>query len=261
MSGTRLAGKVVVITGASSGIGEAIARRFASEGATLVLAARSVDKLSALEGELVAEGGSATSMRCDVGQDDDVAELARFVLEGHPRVDVLVNNAGTYLARRFVDYTMDDWQTIINVNLFGTVRVTQAFLGGMQANRSGSVINVASTAGKYGSLYQSTYNASKHGVVGLTRCLALEMAASGVRVNAICPGLVDAPMTTDNLGDYGEILGLSKDDMTERMLQKVPIGRLLTSDEVAHLAVYLAADESLGMTGVAITLAGGMLLI
>src|SRR5580658_2238352 len=125
MSGTRLAGKVVVITGASSGIGEAIARRFASEGATLVLAARSVDKLSALEGELVAEGGSATSMRCDVGQDDDVAELARFVLEAHPRVDVLVNNAGTYLARRFVDYTMDDWQAIINVNLFGTVRVTQ----------------------------------------------------------------------------------------------------------------------------------------
>lgn len=196
----------------------------------------------------------------DVNDDSSVTALAQRapVALGGP-VDVLVNNAGRYLPRRFLDYSVQEWAAILDTNLLGAVRVTQAFLPVMLENQAGRIINVASTAGKYGTAGQSAYNASKHAILGLTRSLALEVAAQGVRVNAICPGWVDTEMLRPEI--LSPVLGVAPEDVPETLAHRVPIGRLIRPDEVAALAVYLAAPESDGVTGVGLTLAGGMVLI
>lgn len=259
--GGRLAGKIAVVTGASRGIGEEIAKAYAREGADCVLAARSVDRLEETAGELEGLGVKALAVPVDVTDDGSVDELARRTLDAFGRIDVLVNNAGVYRPAPFLDYEMEDWQELVEVNLLGTVRVTRAFLPGMLEHGSGAIVNVASTAGKYGSLFQSPYNSSKHAVVGLTRCLALETAKSGVRVNAVCPGFVDTPMVGDALPRFAEIFGVPSDEVLPRLLQRVPMGRLLEPDEVASLAVYLGSDESRGMTGQSLTISGGLILV
>jgi meso-butanediol dehydrogenase/(S,S)-butanediol dehydrogenase/diacetyl reductase len=257
---SRLLSRRAVITGGGRGIGAAIARAFAAEGAAVLVAARSADQTEAVASEICSAGGLAVATTVDVNDDSSVTALAQRapVALGGP-VDVLVNNAGRYLPRRFLDYSVQEWAAILDTNLLGAVRVTQAFLPVMLENQAGRIINVASTAGKYGTAGQSAYNASKHAILGLTRSLALEVAAQGVRVNAICPGWVDTEMLRPEI--LSPVLGVAPEDVPETLAQRVPIGRLIRPDEVAALAVYLAAPESDGVTGVGLTLAGGMVLI
>ena len=176
------------------------------------------------------------------------------------RIDVLVNNARVYKAARVTDYTLADFDRVMQVNLYGAFHVMQLVLRHMQANRAGKVVNIASTAGKGGSMNQSAYNASKHALVGLTRCAAVEMGAHQVNVNAICPGFVE----TDMLGEFrahAEILGVSFEKVLEAGLARVPLKRFLKPREVADLAVYLGSAESDGMTGQSLLIDGGMLMI
>ncbi|NDI23658.1 MAG: SDR family oxidoreductase [Betaproteobacteria bacterium] len=173
----------------------------------------------------------------------------------------MVNNAGIYRSGAFLDYEPEDFQALLDVNLFGTLHLMQAALPGMQRRSAGSIINIASTAGKWGSRHQSAYNVSKHAVVGLTRCVALETAASGVRVNAICPGFVQTDMVEDLKKGYAKVSGADVEAIVQATLSRIPIGRMLQPEEIAHLAVLLASDESKAMTGQSILVDGGMLLV
>ncbi|MFZ9526041.1 MAG: SDR family NAD(P)-dependent oxidoreductase, partial [Burkholderiaceae bacterium] len=174
---------------------------------------------------------------------------------------VLVNNAGIHRSGAFLDHSPDDFQALLDVNLFGVVHLMQAVLPGMKDRAKGSIINMASTAGKWGSRNQSAYNVSKHALVGLTRCVALEVAASGVRVNAICPGFVQTDMVEDLKRGYAQVAGVDIEGIIQATLSRIPIGRILDPEEIAHMAVLLASDESKAITGQSILVDGGMLLV
>lgn len=252
---------VAVVTGAGRGIGRAIALELAVKGARVVVAARSKAELDDVTREIVDAGGHAVAVTCDITNDDDVAALVRATSDAFGPATVLVNSAGAYRVGRFTEAPMSDFQLLIEVNYLGTVRVTQAFLTGMLKAEYGRVVNVASTAGKYGSMNQAMYNGSKHAVVGLTRSLGLELAKTGVRVNAVCPGYVDTPMLHDALPEFGRISDIPADHVLAGLLSRVPIGRLLQPEEISHLAVYLASAEADGIVGQAFTVAGGLILI
>jgi 3-hydroxybutyrate dehydrogenase len=257
----RLARKVALITGAGRGIGRVIALRYAQEGAAVALVARTAAELDAVAAEIQAQDGYALALPCDVTSEDAVQRAVERATKTLGPIDVLVNSAGIYAITHFLEQSLDDWKRVFDVNVHGTFIVTQAVLPSMIEHRNGRIINVASTAGKWGTRYQSAYNASKHAVLGLTKCLALETAEFGIRVNAICPAFVDSPMVDQQLPNLARILGADVDAARNALLARIPIGRLIRLDEIPPLAVYLASDESEGMTGQAITLDGGMIFV
>ena len=257
----RLQGRTAVVTGAGRGIGKAICEAFVREGAAVVLAARTTSEIEQLAADLTAHGGRATAIACDVTDDAQVQTLAEQAKEDFGSINVLVNNAGTTKIARFPDYEVADFQHVMDVNFMGVVRMTQAFLPDMVQAGEGRIINIASTAGKYGSMFQSPYNSSKHAVVGLTKCLGLENAKTGVTVNAICPGFVDTPLIDTHKPHFAQAAGIPEEQAEAMLLQRVPMGRLLKPEEVAHLAVYIASKESAAMTGQAMTISGGLILV
>jgi NAD(P)-dependent dehydrogenase (short-subunit alcohol dehydrogenase family) len=262
-SGTRLANTVVLVTGASRGIGEAISRACALQGATVVLSATRQDLLEQVRADLIAQGVPAERldvMPLDVTDRGACFAIVGAVLARHGRIDALVNNAGIYQSKRFLDYTPDEFQRLLDVNLFGTLHMTQAVLPSMLERGYGRILNIASTAGKWGSRNQSAYNTSKHAVVGLTRCVAMETAAQGVTVNAICPGFVQTDMVETLKAGYAKATGSDGSEVVASVLGRIPIGRVLQADEIAALALYLVSRESSGMTGQSLLVDGGMLM-
>ena len=259
--GSRLRGNCALITGASRGIGRAIAQAFAAQGARVCLVATDGERLAELEASLREAGADAFSIALDVTDRGACFEAVASAQARMGKVDLLVNNAGIYKARKFLDYNPEDFQRLLDVNLFGTVHMMQAALPAMLAGGYGRIVNIASTAGKWSSRNQSAYNVSKHAVVGLTRCVAVETAAAGVTVNAICPGFVETDMVEGLKRDYSEIGVEDPDAMLGAMLAtRVPMGRVMSPPEIASLAVYLASPESSGMTGQSILVDGGMLV-
>jgi NAD(P)-dependent dehydrogenase (short-subunit alcohol dehydrogenase family) len=256
----RLEGLNVFITGASRGIGRSVALTMAQEGARLTLAATSAQSLDNVLAQCApAASGSHRVQLLDVA---DRAACFAAILESRAAqgsVDVLVNGAGIYLARSFLDHSEADFQRLIDVNLLGTMHLMQAALPEMMEKRSGRVINIASAAGKWASPNQSGYNISKHAVIGLTRCVALEMGAFGVTVNAICPGLVETDMLRTSYGRTTQHAGSSLDEVLAPVLSRVAMRRALQPEEIATLAVFLASAESSGMTGQSLSIDGGML--
>jgi meso-butanediol dehydrogenase/(S,S)-butanediol dehydrogenase/diacetyl reductase len=248
----RLDGKRAVITGGGRGIGRAIALAYVAEGATCVVTSRKVDDLAAVAAE--APAGTITPIGCDVGDDDSVAAMAAAAIEALGGVDIVVNNAGVHAAGRFLDIAPSTFADLYNVNVVGIVRVSQAFLPAMIESGRGSIVNIASTAGLFESPGQSPYNASKHGAVGLTRCMALELAKTGVTCNAICPGFVDTSM----IDGFAAIANAEADALRATLAARTPMGRMLQPEEIGHLAVYLGSDESSGMTGQTMAISNGM---
>jgi meso-butanediol dehydrogenase / (S,S)-butanediol dehydrogenase / diacetyl reductase len=256
----RLAGRSALITGASRGIGRAIALRYAEEGADLFLTATRLPTLDEVRAEAEALGARVQVRAADVSRRDEVQALVGEAVTAFGGIDILVNNAGVYKAARLVDIAPEDFDRVMQVNLYGAFHVLQLVLRHMQPRGRGKVVNIASTAGKGGSMNQSAYNASKHALVGLTRCAALEMGAHGINVNAICPGFVQ----TDMLGEFrahAHILGVPFEKVMETALARVPLKRFLQPREIAELAVYLGAAESDGMTGQSLQFDGGMLMV
>ena len=256
----RLDQQVAIITGASRGIGRAIAEAYAAEGASLCLVATDTARLSEVKDALGLPAERIMTVSLNVTDRDACFAAVEQVEQRFGRVDVLVNNAGVYRAKPFMDYVPQDFQDMLDVNLFGVLHFTQACLPGMQARQHGRIINMASTAGKWGSRNQSAYNVSKHAVVGLTRCLALEASPYKVTVNAICPGFIQTDMVEELKAQVAKSSGISGEDMVKAALARVPLGRVLDPDEIASLAVYLGSAESRGMTGQSIHLDGGMVL-
>jgi 3-hydroxybutyrate dehydrogenase len=257
MSEPKLAGKVALITGASRGIGVAIARAFTAEGASVALAARSADDLAELASELQSSGARAEPFVCDVTNADQVRKLPELVEEKLGPIDILVNNAGVAGSHKIADHPDDLWQLMLDVNLTGVYRVTKAVVPGMIERQHGRIINVASVASKVGMRYMAAYTASKHGVLGFTRVLATEMSKHNITANAICPGYVDTPMTDFAIAFMVSRTGKSEAEARKLLEATNPQQRLITPEEVASLAVMLASEDGRGINGQAINIDGG----
>ncbi len=200
------------------------------------------------------------AVRCDITDDASVAELVEQSQQalGGP-IDTLVNNAGVYRPRAFLDYTLEDWRWMLDVNVVAMVRVTAAFLPQLLAPAAvGRIINVSSIAGKKGTYGQAAYNASKHAQIGLTRCLALETGTTGLRVNAVCPGFTKTDLI--DLDELGRAHGKPGADVWSTVEQAATIKRTVTLDEIAAAVVYLASPAADGVNGQSLVVDGGIVM-
>jgi NAD(P)-dependent dehydrogenase (short-subunit alcohol dehydrogenase family) len=249
---TSLAGRVALVTGGASGIGRAACERFAQLGASVMVADRDAAHGDLVVAAITAAGGTARFVRTDVADPVQVTAMIDAVEEEFGRLDMAVNNAGmpgTYKALH--DQRLDDWQRTLDVNLTGTFLCLQAEIPAILDVGQGAIVNVASAAGLMGFSNLPAYVASKHGVVGLTKAVALEYARQGVRINAVCPGNVHTPMLEGFVGgDQAALQGMGK---------VTPIGRLGTPAEIAEAIVWLCSDAASFVTGHAMAVDGGVL--
>ena len=258
----KLANKLAFITGGGRGIGRAIAIAFAREGASIVVAARTRAEIDRVASEVANQFGvESFAVECDVANAESVTAAFAQTRETFGRgPDILVNNAGIAETALFVKSDESMWERHVNTNIGGTFRCTHAALPEMIERGWGRVINIASIAGKTGAPYISAYAASKHGVLGLTRSIALEVAAQGITVNAICPGYVDTEMTSRGVENIVARTGKSAEKALDVLKEMSPQNRLVTAEEVAALALLLASEEGRGINGQAINVDGGTVL-
>jgi NAD(P)-dependent dehydrogenase (short-subunit alcohol dehydrogenase family) len=240
----RLAGRAALVTGGSRGIGFGIAREFARQGADVLLVATNAEKLASAKREL-----------------DTLGTRVERALALYGHLDILVNSAAVYKAAPFLQYQPADFEWMLGVNLHGPIHTMQAVLPHMVERGYGRIINVASTAGKWASVNQSAYNIAKHGLVGLTRCVAAEFGAKGVTVNAICPGMVQTDLADQFSVEHAALGQTTPETIKAELLKRIAQKRFLDITECGHLAVYLASTESQGMTGQSLLLDGGMLYV
>ncbi|QIP15562.1 3-oxoacyl-[acyl-carrier-protein] reductase [Spirosoma aureum] len=244
-----LKGKVALITGASRGIGRAMALKFAQEGATVAFTyLSSVEKGQALENELRAFGGEAKGYRSDASDHKAAEELINQVVADFGKLDVLINNAGITKDGLLMRMSEEQWDSVINVNLKSVFNLTKAAIKPMMKARSGSIINLTSVVGIRGNAGQANYAASKAGIIGFTKSVALELGSRNIRSNAIAPGFIETEMT-------GEI----NEKAIEEWKQQIPMKRGGQPDEVADCAIFLASDLSRYITGQVLQVDGGML--
>jgi 2-hydroxycyclohexanecarboxyl-CoA dehydrogenase len=257
----KLANRIALITGGGRGIGRAIAFAFAREGARVAVVARTEQEVARVAEEVRDECKVETTHAiCDVSDGESVARAFANIETNLGTVDILVNNAGIAESAPLVKTSDELWQRHLSINLSGTFYCMRAALPQMIERGWGRIINIASIAGKTGAPYISAYTASKHGVLGLTRTAALEVATKGVTANAICPGYVDTDMTTRALETIEAKTGKSAADSLEAIKRMNPQDRLVTSEEVAALALLLASEEGRGINGQAINVDGGSIL-
>jgi NAD(P)-dependent dehydrogenase (short-subunit alcohol dehydrogenase family) len=253
-----LAGKRAIITGATKGIGRSIALALAAAGADVAVSARTENDLGSIRDEIEGLGRQALTIPCDVTDPSAVAHrLAGGVRDAWGDVDILVNNAGNAGSAKFLNHPDDLWDRMLAVNLTSVYYVTKAFVPGMVQRKSGRIITVASIAGKVGGKYIAAYTASKHGVVGLMRALAVELNPYNITVNSICPGYVDTPMTDASVANMVARTRMSPEEARQALERTSPQNRLIEPSEVAAIAVFLALDSSKGITGQALNVDGG----
>jgi NAD(P)-dependent dehydrogenase (short-subunit alcohol dehydrogenase family) len=229
----------------------------ARAGANVAVTARTGAELGPLVADLEGIGRHSLHVECDVTDPDQVRQMAATCLEGLGGIDILVNNAGNAVSHTFLDHPDELWHRMLDVNLTGVYYVTKAFVPAMVMQRSGRIINIASTAAKVGERYVAAYTAAKHGVLGLTRALAAELVRYDITVNAICPGYVNTPMTEASMANIVARTGMSPEQALEALEKTSPQRRLIEPEEIAALAVFLALDSSRGINGQAINVDGG----
>jgi 3-oxoacyl-[acyl-carrier protein] reductase len=243
----RLEGRTALVTGASQGIGEAIARLLAARGARVVLAARNAERLAALAGEIAAAGGEALPWTLDVSRPEAVARRLEALPEEWSAIDVLVNNAGVTADSLLARMSLEQWQQVLATNLTGAFAVTRALVRGMMRRRGGRIIAVSSVVGLMGNVGQANYAASKAGLVGFSKSLARELGGRNITVNVVAPGYVETAMTA-------ELPEAARRDLTATIALK----RLGSVDDVAAAVLYLASDEASYVTGQVINVSGGL---
>ena len=245
----RLKDRTCVITGGSSGIGAAVVRRFVAEGAEVLIADIALEQAEALAAEL---GDAVSAISCDVRFEDQVQQVARDALQRWDHVDILVNNAGAELNRPYDQQTVEEWERVQDTDLKGPWLLCKHIVPHMVMRGSGSVINVASLNGLVGFPLSTAYGSAKGGLVVFTRDMAIELASSGVRINCVCPGVIDTPMMerwTDLMPDKEEAKAMLRGTM--------PIGRMGTADEVAGAILFFASDDSTLCQGSVLLVDGG----
>ena len=252
--------KIVLITGGSGGLGQALAETFAREENRVVIAARNRDRLNAAAEKMARNGAQILALPCDISRREQVRNLGKEIRTRWGDVQILVNNAGIARAVSFTDMRDELWDDTLEANLTGAYNCCKVFLPAMIQAHWGRIINIASTTAKVGYSHVAAYTASKHGLLGLTRSLALETARLGVTVNAICPGYLDDERTHENAKMMAEKTGKSVGDILKLFAASAPQNRLIVPGEVASLALLLASDKLSGMTGQAINVDGGAVM-
>lgn len=243
---SKLDGKVSIVTGGASGIGEATARAFVAEGAKVVLADINEANGKALEQELANAGSDVMFVKADITNEEEIKQLVNKTVEKYGRIDVLFNNAGIGAMGASHELSTEAWQKVININLSGVFLMAKYTIQQMLKNGGGAIINTASILGHVGQAQTAAYTASKGAVVNLTRALGIEYAASNIRVNAVCPGYVDTP-----------ILNEVDAEMRQQLVKLHPIGRLGRPDEIAKAVVFLASDDASFVVGANLLVDGG----
>jgi 3-hydroxybutyrate dehydrogenase len=257
---TDLTNKVALVTGASRGIGRAVALELARAGADVAVTARSEADLETLAAEIRALGRRALAIPCDVLEFASLENAVERVQTELGPVDVLVNNAGITQGVKFTDQTYDLWQRVQRVNVDAAMRLTQLVIDGMAARKWGRVINLASIAARWGLRYSAAYNASKHAMLGLTRSLALDYATKGVTVNAVCPGWVQTEMVEDTVRNIMSKTGRSREEAIKSLVKDIPQGQMVQPEEVAALVLFLASDAARAITGQGVNIDGGTVM-
>jgi ketoreductase len=252
--------RVALITGATSGIGLATARRLGRSEHSVFICGRNPDAVEDTVAKLREEGLRADGTSCDVTDVGQIEQLVKTATARFGPISVLVNNAGRSGGGITAQLPDELWFDVVNVNLNSVFLVTRRVLtiGGMLELGKGRIINIASTGGKQGVVLGAPYSASKHGVVGFTKALGLELAKTGITVNAICPGYVETAMAQRVRATYANIWNVSEDDVLTRFNAKIPMGRYGTPEEVAAMADYLAGDDAAVVTAQAMNVCGGL---
>ncbi len=254
----RLKDRVAIITGGAQGLGEALARRLNEEGCKLVVADINIDAA-----EKVAAGlEDAIAIKVDVSNEQQVEAMVDAAVSKYGKLDLLVSNAAILIAKPITEFPGEQWKRMMNVNLVGYFLCSKAAARVMIPNRKGNIIQINSKSGKKGSYKNSAYAAAKFGGIGFTQSLALELAEYGIRVNSICPGnLLNSPLWSEGpnslFKQYARNQGITEEQVRQKYLNKVPLGRSCEYEDIANVMVFLASDEAGYMTGQAINVTGG----
>ena len=243
----RFEGKIAFVTGASRGIGEAIAKRLASEGATVIAAARAAEALARVVSAIEASGGKASALSLDIADAASIDAAVKSALASHGEIHVLVNNAGVTDDNLILRMGKEAWDRVLATNLTGVFLLTQAVIKGMVRKRYGRIVNVTSVVGLMGNAGQANYASSKAGLIGLTKSVARELASRNITCNAVAPGFIATAMA-DKMTDVAR----------ERLSTQIPLERLGTPDDVAAAVAFLASDEASYITGTVVNVSGGL---
>lgn len=244
-----LKGKLALVTGGSRGIGREIARQLAKEGAHVIICALHLDGAEETADSICSEGGSASALRMDVTQREEVGKTFRLIAEKYKLLDILINNAGITRDGLLVRMKEDDWDSVLNTNLKGCFLCTQLAAKHMLKQKQGAIVNITSVVGLTGNPGQANYSAAKAGLIGLTKTAAREVASRGIRVNAVAPGFIETEMTRR-----------LDDKVKEALLQKIPLARFGLPQDVADCVAFLVSDRARYITGQVINVNGGMLM-
>ncbi len=250
----RLEGKVAWISGATSGIGEAAARLFAREGAKVALIGRRLALSRRIAAELSAEGAEALPVACDVSNEPQVRNSIRRTVERFGRLDIVINNAGMVHVKPLHEYTGREWDHVMAVNVKSMFFAMKHALPYLRRSGRGCIVNVGSISSFVGQALTPVYTTSKHAIVGLTKSIALDYAADGIRCNCVCPGITDTPMLREHLNVQPD-----PDAALAARLRRVPMGVPLTPDDVARTILFLSCDDSSGITGTTLVIDAGYL--
>ncbi|MFD4670221.1 SDR family NAD(P)-dependent oxidoreductase [Lentzea sp. NPDC058450] len=252
--------RVALVTGATSGIGLEVARSLGKEGHAVFVVARNAENVTTTVKQLREEGIEADGAASDVTSTEDIKAAVQKAVDVFGPVEILVNNAGRGGGGITAELDEDLWLDVIDTNLNGVFRFTKEVLstGKMVEQSWGRIINIASTGGKQGVVFAAPYSASKHGVVGFTKAVGIELAKTGITVNAVCPGYVETPMAGRVRQGYANHWGVTEEEVLEKFNAKIPLGRYSTPEEVAGLVTYLTTDTASSITAQALNVCGGL---